>query len=81
MQLDLYYFEQCPYCQVVLKKIDQLKLTNISLKNILTDKLNADFHFKTTGRRTVPCLYINGVPMFESQEIIQWLEENKSNIK
>ena len=32
--------------------------------------------FQDTGRRTVPCLYINGTPMHESRDIINWLEEH-----
>ena len=35
---------------------------------------------KQTGRNTVPCLYIDGKPMFESRDIAAWLETNKDKI-
>jgi glutathione S-transferase len=31
-------------------------------------------HRNRTGRNTVPCLYIDDVPLFESADIIDWLE-------
>ena len=34
-----------------------------------------------TGRSTVPCLYINGEPMFESQDIIRWLKDNAHSLE
>lgn len=34
-----------------------------------------------TGRRTVPCLYIDNQPMFESQDIMEWLRDNESNLE
>ena len=42
--------------------------------------LNANYeHRKTlreqTGRTMVPCLFIDGAPMFESADIIEWLRE------
>lgn len=66
---------------MVLRVIDKLNLKDkIVFKNTLTDQENAKFHMQTTGRSTVPCLYINDKPMFESSDIIQWLEENKDKI-
>lgn len=29
-----------------------------------------------TGKKTVPCLFIDGDPMHESMDIINWLESN-----
>lgn len=40
------------------------------------EKLESD-----TGRRTVPCLYIDGKPMHESADIIAWLESNLDNLE
>jgi len=34
-----------------------------------------------TGKRTVPCLYIDGKPMFESADIINWLTQNSDNLE
>ena len=38
------------------------------------DPQAAQTHYQRTGRRTVPCLYIDDVPFFESADIIEWLE-------
>lgn len=82
MKLELYYFDACPFCQLVLRKIDELGLKDsIVYKDIFADPANRDFHIKQTGRATTPCLYINDKPMFESADINQWLTENAQKIK
>lgn len=79
MKLELFYFEGCPFCQYVLKVISNnniaVTLLDIQQSNQALERLVND-----TGRRTVPCLYIDNRPMFESSLIIKWLEENKSKI-
>jgi glutaredoxin len=79
-KLDLYYYDSCPFCQLVLDFIrsENLKLNycDITASNEHLSKLVAD-----TGRRTVPCLYINDKPMFESRDIINWLGQNKDQIE
>ena len=82
MNLKLYYYNQCPFCQVVLRKIDSLDLqTHVDFCNTLEDEKCRDEHLQKTGRRTVPCLYIDDDPMFESRDIVMWLEKNQSQIK
>ena len=81
MKLELYYYDQCPFCQLVLRKIQALNLqSKINFNNTLENPEHRTFHAKTTGRTTVPCLYIDDKPMFESSDICQWLEENASKI-
>ena len=80
MNLELYYFTQCPFCQIVLRKIDEQGLKSITLKNTLENSDFADKLMADTGRRTVPCLYIDGKPMHESADINAWLERNKSEL-
>ncbi|MFZ4714762.1 MAG: glutaredoxin family protein [Bacteriovoracaceae bacterium] len=77
--LALYYFDECPYCQRVMKVIKDLHL-KIEMKNTKTDSANRDFHMKTTGMTQVPCLYIDGKPMFESSDIMNWLKDNEKNL-
>lgn len=82
MNLELYYFEQCPFCVRVLRKIDELDLREyIVYKNTFEDPANAVSHQERTGRSTVPCLYINNQPLFESLDIMKWLDENVEKIK
>jgi glutathione S-transferase len=78
MKLELYYYDQCPFCQLVLRKINSLGLNDkIIYKNTLENPEFREYHLNTTKRTTVPCLYIDGNPLFESSEICNWLEENK----
>ena len=36
----------------------------------------ADELARVGGKRQVPCLFIDGKPLYESLDIIKWLEEN-----
>jgi glutaredoxin len=80
MKLELYYFDECPYCQIVLNKIKNLGIQNkIIMKNTRHDPQAKNFHVNKTGRTTVPCLYIDDEPMFESRDIAEWLSQNIKN--
>ena len=82
MKLELYYYEQCPFCRLVLNQINDLSLNEfIEYKNTLENPEHRQFHINKTGRSTVPCLYIDDGPMFESRDIMRWLEQNKDKIK
>ena len=73
--LDLYYYDECPYCQKVLRAMRKLGIGNkITLKNILTSNEAAQTLVRVGGKRQVPCLFIDGAPMYESLDIIAWLE-------
>lgn len=78
-KLDLYFYYQCPFCVRVLNAIENLGI-EVNLKNVLENKDYFNEHVEKTGRRTVPCLYIDGTPMFESSDIISWLESNKDKL-
>ena len=80
MNLDLYYFESCPFCQIVLHEINKLGI-NLKLTDINSDPAARDYLFERTGRYTVPCLFIDNHPMHESSDIIKWLNENHKNLK
>lgn len=81
MRIELFYYEQCPFCRLVLNKINQLNLEDkIVFKNTLSDPQFRKEHREKTGRSTVPCLYIDGKPLFESQDICKWLEENGKSL-
>lgn len=73
-KLELFYFPSCPYCQLVLRQIDYLEI-DVELKNIQENPEYKKFHIEKTGRKTVPCLYIDGEPLFESSDIINFLKK------
>lgn len=73
--LVLYYFESCPYCKRVLNYLEG-KDIKIELKNIHQDQEAASELVEIGGRDQVPCLFIDGEPLYESRDIINWLKEN-----
>ena len=73
VHLALYKYDTCPYCRYVYRAIDRLAV-NIEYRDIRQDRTHQAALVQTTGRRTVPCLFINGAPMFESADIVAWLQ-------
>ncbi|RLA64113.1 MAG: glutaredoxin [Epsilonproteobacteria bacterium] len=80
MKLELYYYPSCPFCRIVIEVIHQLEL-KVDYKNIHEDFSNMEKLKKDTGRTTVPCLYIDNNPMFESYDIMEWLKTNKDKLE
>lgn len=78
--LVLYHFEACPFCQKVRRVVRDLDLT-IPEKDIRLDKEAERELIQVGGKGQVPCLFINGVPLYESSDIITWLKENQNDIK
>ncbi|MFT6069661.1 MAG: glutaredoxin [Bacteriovoracaceae bacterium] len=78
--LALYYFESCPFCVMVLRTIEKLNI-DVEYRDIFSVKEHLNKLVSDTGKQTVPCLYIDGKPMFESSDIMDWLEQNASNLK
>jgi glutaredoxin 3 len=76
MKHELYYFESCPFSQKVLRFISEAK-HNIIMKDIRQEKAFKDELIKVIGKSQVPCLFIDGKPMLESDDIIKYLKANK----
>ena len=75
MKLELYYYDECYFCQSVLQTIDRLGLQEkVVLKNKLRNREYAEELQQLIGHMQVPCLIIDGKPMLESGEISQFLE-------
>lgn len=73
--LALYYRPTCPFCIRVTNYLDQRGI-QIDLKNISQDEEAEATLISVGGKRQVPCLFIDGKPLYESGDIIQWLDEN-----
>jgi len=70
----LYQFSACPFCIKVRRVMRRLNLP-IELKNANTDEqLKAELLAKG-GSPKVPCLRVGDKWMYESNEIIKYLEE------
>lgn len=74
--LVLYHFEACPYCEKVRNFIASKGLS-ILMRDIRLDKDAEAELIRVGGKAQVPCLFINGMPLYESSDIINWLEVNK----
>lgn len=73
--LTLYYIPTCPYSGKVLNYLENEKI-ELELKNI-KEKRKWNKELKVIGGKTqVPCLVIDGSPLYESDDIINWLKEN-----
>lgn len=75
-KLELYYFEQCPFCQTVMSALRVTGLEDkVTLVDIQEDHKNKDKLIELTGKGTVPCLFIDGKPMHESRDIADWIHK------
>jgi glutaredoxin len=72
-ELMLYYFPSCPYCRLVLDCLDRLGL-EISMRDIQSEPGARDDLLEIGGKGQVPCLVIDGKPLYESGDIVRWLE-------
>lgn len=75
--MTLYYKPTCPYCQRVLGVVEDLGI-QLTLKDIIADEANAAELVEKGGKRQVPYLVDEdrGVSMYESGDIIAYLEEH-----
>ena len=78
-QIVLYQFPECPYCVRVLKVIDELSL-DIPQRNTRRNREWRDDLKRRTGRTQVPCLFIDGKAMFESLDIVAYLNQHHPDI-
>lgn len=79
-QLELFKFDSCPFCVRVMQLIHSLDL-KVEMKDIMMDPQSLKRLVDDTGKRTVPCLYIDNKPMFESADIMDWLSENSDKLQ
>lgn len=78
-ELILYYSPSCPFCKKVLKYLAE-KNPPISLKNVSIDPIAKEELYHIGGKVQVPCLFIDGTPLYESQDIIDWLKDHSATL-
>ncbi|OGR01490.1 MAG: hypothetical protein A2284_08760 [Deltaproteobacteria bacterium RIFOXYA12_FULL_61_11] len=75
--MDLYYFPACPYCRRVLRFLEgegSVLLQRVVLRDILAEPDQREVLLRLNhGEDQVPCLVVDGVPMLESLDIIEYL--------
>ena len=69
--LKLYVRPGCPFCA----RVDRfLEKNDIQIEHLdVTEGANGDDLERIGGRRTCPCLLIDGKPMYESMDIVRYL--------
>ena len=75
-ELTLFYRPMCPYCQKVIHYIEQNNIS-LELKDVSGNSENHQELLTIGGKTQVPCLNIDEKALYESDDIIQWLSENK----
>lgn len=68
----LYCMEGCPYCKRVTDYLAKIG-KKVPIKDIRRDKEARATLIEKGGKPQVPCLMINGEPLYESEEIVAWL--------
>ena len=74
-KLELFMKPTCPYCIKVMNFMSENNIT-IPLRDIVADESAAETLVAVGGKRQVPCLFIDGKPLYESGDIIEWLRDN-----
>ena len=76
MKLELYKFDSCPDCVRVFDYIRKSGRTDIEMRDIMKNEADYKRLLEVGGMDQVPCLFIDGKPMYESLDIIDWLEKH-----
>lgn len=77
MKLELYKYDTCPYCRRVMSVIEELG-ADVEMHDIHRNPQDLERLMAVGGKRQVPCLFIDGEPLYESADIISWLQQNRS---
>jgi glutaredoxin len=75
-KLELFYQKSCPFCKKVISFLEEKGIEEVELKEINKDPDARRRLREDGGKIQVPCLFIDGEPLYESDDIIEWLEEN-----
>ncbi len=76
----LYYSPRCPYSKKVLDYLNQAHLS-IPLKNVTIDPQAKEELKSVGGFLTVPCLIVDGNPIYEVSNIIDWLSTHQEELE
>ena len=74
-ELVLYYKPTCPFCRKVLDFMNEDGI-ELPMRDIVADEDARQALIDVGGKQQVPCLFIDGEPLYESNDIIQYLRDN-----
>ena len=78
-KLELFYKSSCPFCIKVLAFIEEKEI-EVELLDVTSSKEISNRLIQEGGKRQVPCLMIDGKPLYESDAIIEWLSQPSSSL-
>lgn len=76
MTLELFKKDSCPFCRRVMNYLQSVERNDVVYRDIVQDKANEERLIAVGGKKQVPCLFIDGAPLYESLDIIEWLEQH-----
>ena len=71
----LYVMPGCPFCHKVLRFMGE-KGIELPQADITADPAAREELKRVGGKVQVPCLFIDGEPLYESDDIVAYLNEN-----
>ena len=75
MKLELFKRDSCPYCVKVMMLVDEMGVGGqIEYCDISRDADARRRLLEVGGKQQVPCLFIDGEPLYESADIMRWIE-------
>lgn len=80
MKVRLFYTQVCPFCEGPKEFIRENNL-DVEMINLTKEKKYRAEVLKLGGKMQVPMLAIDDKAMYESRDILAWLEENKGKLK
>ena len=75
LELILYKTDTCMFCHLVFRAIDALQVP-VEYRDIRQSSDTRRELIQLGGKAQVPCLSINGRPLYESRDIIRFLQKN-----
>lgn len=77
LDLELYKKDNCPYCQRVYEALTRLGV-RVRMRDIRREPDAVETLVRVGGKRQVPCLFVDGKPLYESADIVRFLDETFS---
>lgn len=72
--LTLYILPGCPYCKKVISFLEQHNIS-MNMKDVSDPDIKTEL-VHLGGKGQVPCLIHDGKALYESDEIITWIDSN-----
>ncbi len=76
--LNLYYSSSCPYSRKVLDYLNEIH-KKVPLTEVRNNPKALEYLQSKGGKLQVPCLFIDGRPLYDSDEIIDWLSKHRED--